>query len=56
MGNQARQKYLILEEESFALDKELKEVENEVKALEDEKLTMLDQVVVSEGLIDPLEM
>ncbi|XVF20663.1 hypothetical protein REPUB_Repub12eG0021200 [Reevesia pubescens] len=51
-----RRKYLLLEEESFALGKELKEVEGEVKALEDEKLTLLDQLVVLEGLIDPSEM
>ncbi|KAK8541739.1 hypothetical protein V6N13_137667 [Hibiscus sabdariffa] len=51
-----RRKYLLLEEESFTLGKELKEVEDEVKALEDEKLALLDQLVVLEGLIDPSEM
>ena len=51
-----RRKYLLLEEEGFALGKELKEVEDEVKALEDEKLTLLDQLVVLEGLVDPSEM
>ncbi|XWS75541.1 hypothetical protein CRYUN_Cryun01aG0098900 [Craigia yunnanensis] len=51
-----RRKYLLLEEEGFALGKELKEVEDEVKALEDEKLALLDQLVVLEGLIDPSEM
>ncbi|XVF31708.1 hypothetical protein REPUB_Repub17cG0015300 [Reevesia pubescens] len=51
-----RHKYLLLEEESFALGKELKEVEDEVKALEDDKLTLLDQLVVLEGLVDPSEM
>ncbi|MBA0821393.1 hypothetical protein Goarm_018255 [Gossypium armourianum] len=51
-----RRKYLLLEEESFTLGKELKDVEDEVKALEDEKLALLDQLVVLEGLIDPSEM
>ncbi|KDP24909.1 hypothetical protein JCGZ_24287 [Jatropha curcas] len=48
-----RRKYLLLEEESFGLGKELKVVEDEVKTLEDEKLALLDQLVVLEGLIDP---
>lgn len=51
-----RRKYLLLEEESFALGKELREVEDEVKTLEDEKLTLLDQLVVLEGLVDPSDM
>ncbi|XVE72174.1 hypothetical protein DITRI_Ditri11bG0017600 [Diplodiscus trichospermus] len=51
-----RRKYLLLEEESFALGKEMKEVEDEVKTLEDEKLALLDQLVVLEGLIDPSEI
>ncbi|MBA0604589.1 hypothetical protein Godav_017240 [Gossypium davidsonii] len=51
-----RRKYLLLEEESFTLGKELKDVEDEVKALEDEKLALLDQLVVLEGLMDPSEM
>ncbi|KAE8679746.1 RNA-binding protein 8A [Hibiscus syriacus] len=51
-----RRKYLLLEEESFTLGKELKEVEDEVKGLEDEKFALLDQLVVLEGLIDPSEM
>ncbi|KAB2057577.1 hypothetical protein ES319_A11G178300v1 [Gossypium barbadense] len=59
LGNEyraLRRKYLLLEEESFAMGKEIKEVEDEVKALEDEKLALLDQLVVLEGLIDPSEM
>lgn len=48
-----RRKYLLLEEESFTLGKELKEVEDEVSTLEDEKLGLLDQLVVLEGLVDP---
>uniref|UniRef100_A0A2P2PHV9 Uncharacterized protein n=1 Tax=Rhizophora mucronata TaxID=61149 RepID=A0A2P2PHV9_RHIMU len=48
-----RRKYLLLEEESFALGSELREVEDEVKVLEDEKLALLDELVVLEGLIDP---
>ncbi|GMI66133.1 hypothetical protein HRI_000283200 [Hibiscus trionum] len=51
-----RRKYLLLEEESFAMGKEVKEVEDEVKELEDEKLALLDQLVVLEGLMDPSEM
>ncbi|XP_042494742.1 F-box protein SKIP23-like [Macadamia integrifolia] len=51
-----RRKYLLLEEESCILGRELEEVEDEVKALEDEKLALLDQLVVLEGLIDPSEL
>lgn len=51
-----RRKYLLLEEESFALGKELNEVEDEIKALEDEKLTLLDELVVLEGLVDPSDI
>ncbi|KAJ4829948.1 hypothetical protein Tsubulata_008376 [Turnera subulata] len=50
-----RRKYLLLEEESYALGAELKEVEDEVKTLEDEKIQLLDQLVVLEGLVDPSE-
>ncbi|XP_014520318.1 uncharacterized protein LOC106777266 [Vigna radiata var. radiata] len=48
-----RRKYLLLEDESFALGEELKEVEDEVKSLEEEKIALLDQLVVMEGLVDP---
>ncbi|KAE9596835.1 hypothetical protein Lal_00007460 [Lupinus albus] len=51
-----RRKYLMLEDESFALGKELRDVEDEVKTLEDEKIALLDQLVVMEGLVDPSEM
>ncbi|CAL0321008.1 unnamed protein product [Lupinus luteus] len=51
-----RQKYLMLEDESFALGKELSDVEDEVKTLGDEKIALLDQLVVMEGLVDPSEM
>lgn len=51
-----RRKYLLLEEESFSLGGELREVEDEVKALEEEKLSLLDHLVVLEGLIDPSEL
>lgn len=51
-----RRKYLLLEEESFSLDKELNEVDAEVKTLEDEKLALLDHLVVLEGLLDPSEI
>ncbi|KAL7192783.1 hypothetical protein ACSBR2_024577 [Camellia fascicularis] len=51
-----RRKYLLLEEESFGLGRELGEVEDEVKTLEDEKLALLDELVVLEGLIDPSEL
>ncbi|KAF3440916.1 hypothetical protein FNV43_RR19202 [Rhamnella rubrinervis] len=51
-----RRKYLLLEEESFTLGRELKEVEDEVKILEDEKHGLLDQLVVLEGLVDPSEL
>ncbi|CAL1363418.1 unnamed protein product [Linum trigynum] len=49
-----RRKYLLLEEESFALGTELTEVEGEVNTLEYEKLALLDQLIVLEGLVDPL--
>lgn len=51
-----RRKYLMLEDQSFALGRELKEVEDDVKTLEDEKLALLDQLVVLEGLVDPSEL
>ncbi|GKV25208.1 hypothetical protein SLE2022_365400 [Rubroshorea leprosula] len=51
-----RKKYLLLEEESSALGKELQEVEDDVRNLENEKLALLDRLVVLEGLMDPLEM
>ncbi|GLU13213.1 hypothetical protein SLE2022_298580 [Rubroshorea leprosula] len=51
-----RKKYLLLEEESSALGKELQEVEDDVKNLKNEKLALLDRLVVLEGLIDPSEM
>ncbi|KAF8405615.1 hypothetical protein HHK36_010522 [Tetracentron sinense] len=51
-----RRKYLILEEESFVLGREVREVEDEVKMLEGEKLALLDQLVVLEGLIDPSDL
>ncbi|CAA2982714.1 Hypothetical predicted protein [Olea europaea subsp. europaea] len=51
-----RRKYLILEEESFGLGSELKEVEDEIMALEKEKLSLLDELVVLEGLIDPSDI
>ncbi|GLT44079.1 hypothetical protein SLA2020_179960 [Shorea laevis] len=51
-----RKKYLLLEEESSAVGKELQEVEDDVRNLENEKLALLDRLVVLEGLMDPLEM
>ncbi|CAD6247722.1 unnamed protein product [Miscanthus lutarioriparius] len=51
-----RRKYLMLEEENFALDKELSMEEEEMKALEDEKLALLDQLVVLEGLVEPSQL
>ncbi|KAJ1380949.1 hypothetical protein SESBI_45605 [Sesbania bispinosa] len=51
-----RRKYMLLEDESFALGKELREAEDEVKTLEDEKIALLDQLVVMEGLVDPSEI
>ncbi|CDY29020.1 BnaC07g32260D [Brassica napus] len=39
-----RRSYLLLEEDSFALERELKEVE-------DEKVELLDKLVVMEGLV-----
>ncbi|KAI3899264.1 hypothetical protein MKW92_006808, partial [Papaver armeniacum] len=51
-----RRRYLLLEEESFGLGRELTEVGVEVKNLEDEKLALLDQLVVLEGLIGPSEL
>ncbi|KAG6434084.1 hypothetical protein SASPL_105705 [Salvia splendens] len=51
-----RRKYLLLEEESFGLGRELKDVEDDVKTLEEEKLSLLDELVVLEGLINPSEI
>ncbi|XP_009359652.1 uncharacterized protein LOC103950203 isoform X1 [Pyrus x bretschneideri] len=51
-----RLKYLLLEEESFALGSDLRAVEDEVKTLEDEKNALLDKLVVLEGLVDPSEL
>ncbi|KAI5683884.1 hypothetical protein M9H77_05112 [Catharanthus roseus] len=51
-----RRKYLLLEEESFGLGKELQDVEDEINTLEGEKLALLDELVVLEGLVDPSEM
>ncbi|PSS21426.1 Vacuolar protein sorting/targeting protein like [Actinidia chinensis var. chinensis] len=51
-----RRKYLLLEEESFGLGSELREVEDVVKTLEEEKLALLDDLVVLEGLMDPSEL
>lgn len=52
---QLRRKYLQLEDESFVIGKELREAEDEVKTLEDEKIALLDQLVVMEGLVAPSE-
>ncbi|GFQ07341.1 hypothetical protein PHJA_002878200 [Phtheirospermum japonicum] len=51
-----RRKYLLLEEESFGLGRELKVVEDDIKTLEEEKLSLLDELVVLEGLVDPLDV
>lgn len=51
-----RRKYLMLEEENFALDKELSMEEEEMKALENEKLALLDQLVALEGLVEPSQL
>ncbi|KAL6501437.1 hypothetical protein OROGR_026570 [Orobanche gracilis] len=47
-----RRKYLLLEEESFGLGQELKLAEDDIKTLEEEKLSLLDELVVLEGLVD----
>uniref|UniRef100_A0A0A9H0A7 Uncharacterized protein n=1 Tax=Arundo donax TaxID=35708 RepID=A0A0A9H0A7_ARUDO len=46
----------MLEEENFTLDKELSVEDEKIKALEEEKLVLLDQLVVLEGLVDPSQM
>ncbi|GAV82433.1 hypothetical protein CFOL_v3_25885 [Cephalotus follicularis] len=51
-----RRKYLLLEEENFELGRELRDAEDKVRTLEDEKLALLDQLVVLEGLIDHPEV
>ncbi|CAI9110393.1 OLC1v1010404C1 [Oldenlandia corymbosa var. corymbosa] len=51
-----RRKYLLLEEDSFTLGRDLNAVEDEIKALEEEKLSLLDELVVLEGLVDPSEV
>ncbi|KAF9667115.1 hypothetical protein SADUNF_Sadunf16G0299400 [Salix dunnii] len=50
-----RRMYLLLEEDSFAVEGTLSKFADEVKTLEDEKFALLDQLVVLEGLIDPSE-
>ncbi|KAH7848576.1 hypothetical protein Vadar_004657 [Vaccinium darrowii] len=51
-----RRKFLLLEEESFGIGTELREVEDEVKTLEEEKIALLNELVVLEGLINPSEL
>ncbi|KAL5713715.1 hypothetical protein ACHQM5_015767 [Ranunculus cassubicifolius] len=51
-----RRKYLLLEDENFGLGRELVEVDEEVKTLEEDKLALLDQLVVLEGLIEASEI
>lgn len=51
-----RKKYLLLEDECCSLGEELSEIEAENKALEDQKFSLLDQLVVLEGLMDPSEL
>jgi hypothetical protein len=51
-----RRQYLMLEEENFALDRELSMEDEELKALKEEKFALLDELVVLEGLVDPSEM
>lgn len=51
-----RRKYLLLEEERFNLGSETREIQDAVKSLEEEKLLLLDELVVLEGLVDPSEM
>lgn len=48
-----RRKYLLLEEEGFALREELEQVDADVKKLEEEKFALLDELVVLEGLVEP---
>lgn len=50
-----RRMYLLLEEDSLAVEGALSKFADEVKTLEDEKFALLDQLVVLEGLIDPSE-
>ena len=45
-----------LEDDGFALGEELKEAEDQVKTLEEEKIALLDQLVVMEGLVNPSEI
>ena len=51
-----RRKYMMLEEENFALDQELNMEDEEIKALEEEKLALLDELVVLEGLVEPSQL
>ncbi|GAA0152035.1 hypothetical protein LIER_10617 [Lithospermum erythrorhizon] len=51
-----RRKYLLLEEESFGVGNELKEAEDDMKTLEEEKLALLDELVVLEGLVKPSDI
>jgi len=38
------------------LGRETKDIQDAVNSLEEEKLSLLDEVVVLEGLVDPLEL
>ncbi|KAK9135585.1 hypothetical protein Syun_014915 [Stephania yunnanensis] len=51
-----RRKYLLLEEESCTVGRALEGIEDDVKVLENEKLALLDELVVLEGLVDPSEL
>ncbi|KAK9109559.1 hypothetical protein Sjap_017619 [Stephania japonica] len=51
-----RRKYLLLEEENCAVGRVLEGIEDNVKVLENEKLALLDELVVLEGLVDPSEL
>jgi hypothetical protein len=48
--------WLMLEEENFALNKELSMEDEEIKALEEEKSALLDELAVLQGRVDPSEM
>ncbi|MCO5593799.1 hypothetical protein L7F22_047817 [Adiantum nelumboides] len=45
-----KRKYTTLEEESFKLAEELEKTDNEVKKLEEEKFSVLDELLMLEGL------
>ncbi|EPS59012.1 hypothetical protein M569_15799, partial [Genlisea aurea] len=46
-------KYMMLEREQMGLGRDLQAIEDEMKILQEEKLSLLDELVILEGLVNP---